>query len=814
MSLLPASRPLLLGIAFVSGAAALIYQTVWLRWFRLLFGNTAYAASATLCAFFLGLALGAALFGRAAGRTSRPLRLYGWIEISAVVLALLVPGAIALYDPIYAWLYARMAESRAAFVSVKFGLGLLAMLPPAVMLGGTLPPLAAAFVSDPGQLGRDGGRLYALNTLGAAAGAAIGALWLPERLGVTATYGVAMGLALLAAAGAFAVSRPVALAAPREDASNTAPSVLMGIAFASGLGTLALEVLLMRTLQQLGATTVYTYGAVLLVVLLCLAAGAALASASEGRVPARRLLLGALTLEALLLLALPAVVVSATRGLGLWVSGSLLHGLGLAAAVGGPALLVGALILPLTFRLGAGGAVGPRVGGLLAANTLGGVLGSVGASLVLLETLGLWSSFAALAGLYAAVAVWLAPSPRLRLGLAGAGALAAVAVFATPLSPRTLTVVSVKPGERVLAVAEGAHGIVSVVELGGDRRIKIDNHYSLAGSAAAKTEERAGHLPLLLHPAPRRVAFVGSASGGTAGAAVLHPVESIALIEIVPEVHALAAEWFAESSRGVHRDPRTRLVVEDGRNHLRAAPERYDVVVADLFVPWRPGVGSLYSREHFEAVRDHLAPGGLFCQWLPIYQLRGSDLTRIVSTFVSVFPDAALWRGDFFATGPRAALIGRNGPPPSLGEIGARLGELATRGVEDRWVTDPRAFWMLYVGPAAGLGPEVGEVPANTDDRPRFEFQAGRSRPAQRRAFLRQDWDTWIERASRRAANDPYADAPGPGAAAANAFARANRHSIERRGPAARAALQEVQRLVPAELLEPPDPSVAEVWPR
>ena len=88
---------------------------------------------------------------------------------------------------------------------------------------------------------------------------------------------------------------------------------------------------------------------------------------------------------------------------------------------------------------------------------------------------------------------------------------------------------------------------------------------------------------------------------------MLHPVERIDLVEIVPEVHALAARWFAETNHGVHADPRTRIVVEDGRNHMRATAERYDVVVADLFSPWNPGIGALYAREHFEAVREHLS---------------------------------------------------------------------------------------------------------------------------------------------------------------------------------------------------------------
>jgi spermidine synthase len=809
------ARLVVLAIAFVSGVAALIYQVVWLRWFRLLFGNTAYAASATLCAFFLGLALGAALFGRLSASVARPLRLYAWLEIGGVGLALLVPIVVGLYDPLYVLLYERMADSRATFVAVKFALALVAMLPPAVLLGGALPPLAAAFVADPGRLGRDGGLLYAVNTLGAAGGAALAGLWLPEHLGVRATYGVAIALALSAAAAAFASSaRLPALRIARGEV-RAAPRALLLVAFVSGLGTLALEVLLIRALGQITSSSVYSYGAVLLVVLLCLAAGAAAAAASEGRIAARPLLAGALALETLLLLALPGTTVWATNDLHFWASGSLRNGLALAAALGGPALLVGALILPLTFRLAAGGAVGPRVGGLIAANTLGGVLGSLGASFVLLEQLGLWTSFAAVGALYAASAVAAVPSVRGRGALVAALGVAAGAVLVSPAHPGRLPVVALREGERVVAVAEGAHGVVSVLESSGIRQLKIDNHYSLAGSGAAKTEERSGHLALLLHPDPRRVAFVGAATGGTAASAVVHGVESIELVEIVPEVQAFAAEHFAEDNRGVHRDSRARLVVEDGRNHLRATPGRYDVVVTDLFVPWRAGVGAMYSREHFEAVRGHLTPRGVFCQWLALYQLREEDLARIVSTFLAVFPEATVWRGDFFASRPRLALVGINGPPPSVGAVDVRLSELAARGVTDRWVTDPRAFWMLYIGPAARLAAAMQSQVPNTDDWPHFEFAAARSSPAARQVFRQQIWERLAE-ATRTPAPGPdtvFPNTPGPGAEAGNAFARATLLATRQRGPRVSAARRHVRRLVPPDLLEAPDPSVAEVWP-
>jgi spermidine synthase len=265
------------------------------------------------------------------------------------------------------------------------------MLPAATLLGGTLPPLAAAFVRDGRELGREGVLLYAVNLLGAALGSALAAFLLIEALGLRACYGVGVVLSLVAGIAALALaprqrSVPGAGARAREGA---APLPYLAVSFASGFGILAFEVLLIHALAQILTNSVYSFGAVLVVVLLALAAGAGLVSATARRVPARTLLRAALVAEALLLFLLPWLMVTTTSGLSRHVSGSLLHGLALALGFGGPALLVGGVVLPLTFRLAAGGAVGPRVGGLLAANTAGGILGSLLASFLLLEWLGL-----------------------------------------------------------------------------------------------------------------------------------------------------------------------------------------------------------------------------------------------------------------------------------------------------------------------------------------------------------------------------------------------------------------------------------------
>jgi spermidine synthase len=811
----------LVALALVSGGAALVYEAVWLRWFRLLFGNTAYAASATLSAFFAGMALGALWLGRRAGRTRRPLVVYAAIEAGTALTALLVPVAVTAYEPIYAFLYDRLADHRSLFVAIKFALALLAVIPTATLLGGTLPMLATALVPDGRDAGRRVGALYACNTLGAALGSAAGSLWLPDALGVRATYGVAMALSLGVASVAAilslrvpALARPAAADAPVEVAADRR---WIAIGFLSGFGVLAFEVLLIQTLALAVESSVYSFGAVLIVVLLTLGLSAGVVSGLPARAASARTLSVVLLVEGALLLMLPALIVLATGGLAAHAPATFANGVRLAIGFGGLPLLVGGLVLPMVFRLAEGGPVGPRLGGLLAANTVGGIAGSVVASFVLLDGLGLWPSMFALAALYAGAGVALLERPRARGLAAAAVCVFAAGVLVTGADPWRLPVERVRRQQRIVASEEGAHGVVSVVDvmnrrLERDRWLRVDGRYTLSGALARVHQERLGHLPLVVHGSPKRVLYVGTATGETASAAVLHPLDRITLVELVPEVQRLAARHFAALNRGVYDDPRTRVVVEDGRNHIRATHERYDAIVMDLFVPQRPGVGSMYTRGSFTAAAARLTPGGVLCVWLPLYQLDDDLFQVVAATFVEAFPDAMLWRGDFFTSLPTAALIGFAGDPPAASTISSAGRALREHDVDDRWLVDPRGLWMLYLGALRDALDPAAPRRVNTDDQPSFEYLAARSDAGARARFRLGTWPALAEHVLRASEGRSPAR-PAGSAAASRAMARAQQLVVGRESPRWAEAAALLRRDVPQELLEVPDRNVAEAWP-
>ena len=823
-----------------------------MRWFRLLLGATAPAVSTTLVAFFAGQALGAAWCGRRAAHWRHPLRAYGSLELAAVLAFGCVPALLLGGQQLLDGGYDTLREQPSLLLGARLGVALVATLPAATLSGATLPALVAACVRSPKALGSRGGLLYGVNTLAAAAGAAAATYWLPDALGVRAGYSVGLGLLACAGSGAWLAS--LRWTAPRSVGRASATSnpprprehrdlgiqkhLLAVLALLSGLGSFAAQVLLVQAFSRVQSQSSFAYGTVLIAVLLTLGTGALLVAGlvRHGRVSALRLLAVSLMLASLGLAAFPALFVQRTGGLvPLSIGGAWLGGWGatltLVVCSALPALLGAAGVFPSLLALAGGGkgvteAAGPA-GRVLAWNTAGALGGALLAPYVLLPRLGLWAAILAVAGVYGALAVVI-PGPGPGGGwrrLAGVSLGLALVLWTGGL-PSRLPRLYLAPGERLVHAESTSAGLVAVVARRGGQVLQIDNHYALGGSADAVHQRREGFLPLLLHADPRRVAFLGSATGSSASAALDFPVERIVLVELVPAVAEQAKHYFSADNGGIYADPRTEVVLDDARNYLRATHERFDVIMADLFVPWRAGTGALYTREHFAAARAHLRPGGIFCQWLPLYQLDAAELRMVAATFSDVFPGGSLWRGDFFGSHPIVALIGSVGAAPSVAAVRRAGARLAAAGASDRWITHPEGPMALALAPLGAGAETFAGVPRNSDDHPHLEFLAarrhGRGALQGSPGFTGVRWVAFakglLERAKRQH-QSPWRD-PGPetrrAAEGGHALQAASAlFAAGRREQAARALAAATALLDPA-LLDPqdPDPTAAEVWPR
>jgi len=231
----------------------------------------------------------------------------------------------------------------------------------------------------------------------------------------------------------------------------------------------------------------------------------------------------------------------------------------------------------------------------------------------------------------------------------------------------------------------------------------------------------------LLHPNPRRALFLGLGTGATISAAGDHPGLVADGVELVPEVVASFA-LFAKSAPNLGRNPNLRIHVADARRYVQATSDRYDVIVADVYHPWIDGTATLYTREHFSAIRARLADGGLFCQWLPLHQLDLPTLRTIVRTFQTVFPNSNAYLAQFSIETPLVALIGTAAPRTYPSNwLQTRLHDEALRKrLASVDLKDETALFGLFLGGAKTLAAFAGPGSINSDDLPAVAFDAAR----------------------------------------------------------------------------------------
>ena len=736
-------RLILLLLFFLSGGLALVYQILWVRELGLLFGNATYAVATTLAVFFLGLSAGSRFWGNRTRFLTTPLKTYAALEVAIAVSALLYFLLLDLYHWIYNPLFAATGDNLAVLVTLKFILAAGVLFPPSFFMGGTLPVMGACLVKRSDRLGRTGSLLYAVNTLGAALGAFVAGFYLPYLLGFHKSY-------LMAITGNLVIAGAVYLLAPgweqssAKEYSHQGPSlsstrspssreVIALVAFTSGFAALALEVLWTRMFSQVLHNSVYSFAAILTTFLIALALGATLS-----HILCRMSLAPAVTLS--VLLSLSGVLVALSPLLFYQLTGGSRY---VAAAAGWedyvwavfghagvvillPGVVVGS-VFPFLLRMAerTGPSAGQIIGRLASINVIGAIAGSLAAGFLLIGWAGLWGSIRLVAVIYFLLALRVVSGKTGKSLLLRITPAAGLVLLVTFYDPGSMPLVRVNPeaGEVLLEVWEGSSGTVAVIDRRGDLRMKVNNYYTLGGSASSRHEQGQMHIPLVLHSDPKSVFVLGMGTGITGGAALDHPVERVVVSELIPEVIAASREYFGEYTNGLFDDERVETVAEDGRNYLQSTSEKFDVIVADLFFPWRRGAGFLWTREHFQSVRSRLNDDGLFAQWLPLYQLSKDEFFIITRTMLEVFPQVTLWRGDFFTTTPIVALVGQNGQgsldPEQVLENVERLG----RG---RTIPDPRMLeglpFYFYAGNLTTQRDLFGNHEINTDNRPLIEY--------------------------------------------------------------------------------------------
>jgi len=676
----------ILVLFFASGAVGLVYQVLWLRQLTLIFGATAYASSAVLSTFMAGLALGSFAAGRRADRwEDPPLRTYGKLELAITAYAAVIPWLLTRVTPLLQTAWNLGADRHFVLLAlVKFIAIAILILPTTTFMGATLPVLSRIAAQHSRSLGSGVGALYAVNTLGAVAGTIAAAFVALPALGMKRALLANLALNAVIGGVAWVLGGRRAPAGRRADEDEAAAGshrkgsrALLLVFAASGFAAMVLEVAWTRSLALVLGSSVYAYASMLTAFLLGLAlgAGAAAAYLRRERRPDSRVVL-ALGLGAAGLLSFAAA--HAIQRLP-WLFGQIyfrlqpspegwwLAQVGLALLVMFPTTFVLGWVFPLGLDALGGGRerAAAAVGRVYAANTIGTILGAACGGFVLIPVFGVGSTLVGVAAgqllLGAVVLAASGPSrsPRVAAGALACAALAAVCVLARPSwdvlmmnSGVYMNVQNVEPekgwkefqrqvrtNNQLVFARDGLTSSILVAwqPESDNMYLAVNGKTDASSREDLETQILLGHLPLLLHPAPRDIAIIGLASGITAASAATHPVEHIRVVEVEAAMIE-AARRFGPYNGNVLDDPRVTVSINDARNELQFNSAQYDVIISEPSNPWMTVASNLFTEDFFRVGRARLRPGGVFGQWIQNYCLTPSSLRSILAGFDRVYP--------------------------------------------------------------------------------------------------------------------------------------------------------------------------------
>lgn len=655
---------LLIGVA---GALALAWQVIWQIRAALTLGASAWGAALTLAATMGGMSIGAAAAGfLMRNRTlTRPLCAYGALQIPVAACGWLLAPAIQGIERLDARWEGAFALSGALLFSV--------LAAPAAAMGATFPVMGLVARARRLSLAS----LYGINTLGASAGALLSAFLLIPSLGLRrASVAIAILNLVIAALAVLADHSRSTTTLPEEPQSlPSVPERGIGrslfVVCVTGFALFVIEVAWFRSLIASFKASADAFAVMLACVLLALGAAGTVAPRlrrSRAALAPYLFLAGVLILLATPLIERFDYLTGGRREMpifliGRWFALTLL-------GMGAPIFFLG-----LAFPWIVEGHRAPRpLAWLYSANTLAAVAGALTAGWVLLPAIG-WVRASWTAGLLVAGA-GLTISPRDALARRAVEILLALVVavgFESGLG-RTRVQSGLPPGPfrpvRILRAVDGPDATIAAVETEGGFRLLLINGFMASVQAEPATPERdptnymrwMGHLPMLLHPHPRRALVICFGIGLTARAVLQEGPEYLEVVDIEPRVFDLAD--FFPANGGVLRDPRVRAVVADGRAFIRRASPGYDVITLEPMPPNFAGMNALYSREFYEAAREKLTEDGIMAQWLPFHLTPLRSAVSIARTFQSVFPCSALWVDPLSGTG---ILIGARKADTPLG---------------------------------------------------------------------------------------------------------------------------------------------------
>jgi len=750
---------------FISGATALIFESLWFRQAGLAFGNSLWASSLVLSGFMAGLALGNALAAKAFLKLKNPVRIYAVLELiiglAGVLLVRFLPQIGHSLAPLFHSIQGQSWLLNASRLLLAF----ILLLVPSTAMGMTLPLLTQALSSTDPLFGRVLGRLYGWNTLGAVFGVLLSEFVLIEAVGVQATAGFAGFLNLSVAALAFRLSTRLqarrsakeALAKPAPEESPCRAWRYLAAAFVAGFCLLALEVVWFRFLLLFVTGHSTSFSLMLGIILAGISLGGFAASQAGKRWPGIAQALSStaflLGLATVLSYGLFSLVIAPFHNAVLSQASDILK-------VGLPLMMPVSCLSGFFFTL-AGMALRKHLpsasgttGRLTLANTCGAAFGAFSAGFFLLPRLGMERSFFLIAALYGLTGLFLlrTQARNFRLGYAAALSFAlAILFFPNGAMTDYLLVPSQRllaPGEsgRVIEIREGQMETIAYLEQQWQGKPLfyrlLTNSYSMSSSdvRSRRYMKLFVYWPLALHPGPKDALLISYGIGSTAKALTdSKELKHIDVVDISRDILEMNDIVFPDPSEHPLKDPRVKVHVEDGRYFLQTTKQHFDLITAEPPPPELSGVVNLYTREYFQLLHDRLNKGGMVSYWLPLHAIDAESVKAILRAFCDVFEDCSLWHGQWLDL----IMIGSRGAEGPVSEARFRRQwedprvsrELSALGLER-----PEQLGALFIGDARYLNGLTRGVWPLVDDFPkRLKTAKGR------RMALVQLIDRWTD---------------------------------------------------------------------
>lgn len=776
---------LLVWIIFIlSGASALIYEVIWMRQLTLVFGSTVFATSTVLTAFMAGLALGSYYFGRKIDESKiSPLKLYAYLEAGIGGFCIIWHILLAILSALYVLIFRHITSEFYTLSLIRFVLTFGILLIPSTLMGGTLPVLTRFFVKKLEQLGTNIGILYALNTFGAVIGTVAAGFILIQTLGIKWTLGVAIAINLAVALIALLLdqitqksenievaSRKQTTEKPEQDIEPTIQFrkfrlplrtiVLIAIGI-SGFCALSYEVLWTRILVFFLGSTTYAFATMLAAFLFGIALGSMILARWVDRIKQPVITFGLIQLGIGLfaVILMPAFeelygmsrALQSTFGASrFWTFFSCFLVMSL------PTFLMGASF-PLVTKIYTGNEqqLGRSIGNVYAVNTVGSILGAFCAGFILIPLLNIRPSIILMVALNTGIGCLLVltgwrsatgteetseekqDEPKVAKAFSqglGIGipiitlGLAVVLLFSLnqPIFLKSTIYKTQRPGDQVVDYQEEVDGTVTTLKDDeGVYRLYVDaNQAADASRWDAPSHRVIAHLPLLLHPNPKRALVVGFGMGLTSHSITQHGVK-VDAIELSKGVISAAREYFIHINRNIFKNRLFNYKINDGRNHILMTKTKYDMISTGIIHPLvSAGSSNIYTKDFYRLCRRILSEDGVMCQWVPLHRLPESHYKMIVRTFIDVFPETTLW---YKYTPDFVILIGT---PKRLSiDYENFLSRSKIKSIQEGLAADDLDGMSLL--DSFMMGPEavkeyVGVGPIHTDDRPRLEFFKGK----------------------------------------------------------------------------------------